>query len=246
MTTKSYIAIIVSIVLLVGLYGALTIFHPGQGQPEGLPPSPNPLGAKTWVCTIDATDIANHWNDILAKSPAPPIGAANAEYTLIEVGDFQCPQCGKIRPIIESLVGQSQGHAKLYFVNLPLRMHPHALFAANAAIAAARQGKFWQMYDVLYTHQDELVPDIIETSAKAAIPGFDSAKFEADLKSPSTVAEVRAEAAEVSSLRVQSTPTLFVKKAGGKPLWYVGMSDAPDSHTFGVEDIAISPPWANQ
>jgi len=130
-------------------------------------------------------------------------------------------------------------------VNFPLKMHPHARFAAEASIAAADQGKFWPMYEVLYQHQDELIPSEVQYYASTEIKGFDSNKFLADVNAAATKDRVAKQEAEVTSLKVDETPTLFVRKSsGGDVSWYIGIKDAPLSDTLGVSTLAAAPPWA--
>src|SRR5205823_838101 len=79
------------------------------------------------------------------------IGPANAAVTLEEFGDFQCPPCGRLSEPINQL--QKQYNLRLVFRQFPLAVHAHAKEAAYAAEAAARQGRFWQMHDLLYREQ---------------------------------------------------------------------------------------------
>src|ERR1700739_3953279 len=89
-------------------------------------------------------------------------GPATAPLTLVEYGDYQCPYCGAAYPVVKQL--QKTLGNKLRFVcrNFPLtQSHPYARVAAEAAEAAALQGKFWEMHDQIYEHQDFLEPDIL-------------------------------------------------------------------------------------
>ena len=85
-------------------------------------------------------------------------GPASAPVTVVEYGDFECPYCGQAEPAVRELLA---GHGDVRYVwrHLPLTdVHPHAQLAAEAAEAAAEQGKFWEMHDALFDHQDELEP----------------------------------------------------------------------------------------
>src|SRR5207253_4959039 len=79
------------------------------------------------------------------------LGPADAAVTLEEFGDFQCPPCGKLSEPINQL--QKQYNIRVIYRNFPLPMHTHAKEAACAAEAASRQGKFWQMHDLLFKEQ---------------------------------------------------------------------------------------------
>src|SRR5688572_16069159 len=84
-------------------------------------------------------------------------GPANAPVTLVEYGDYECPYCGMAYPIVKSLQRQLGTDLRFVFRNFPLaEAHPHARHAAQAAEAAAAQGKFWEMHGMLFEHQDAL------------------------------------------------------------------------------------------
>lgn len=81
-------------------------------------------------------------------------GKADAKVTLEEYGDYQCPVCGAYYPVVTQVIEKYQDKIKFQFRNLPLsQAHQHAFAAARAAEAASEQGKFWEMYDALFTNQ---------------------------------------------------------------------------------------------
>lgn len=81
-------------------------------------------------------------------------GNENAKVTLVEYGDFQCPVCGSYYPVVAQVVEKYKDDVKFQFRNLPLsQIHNNAFAAARAAEAASEQGKFWEMYDLLFTNQ---------------------------------------------------------------------------------------------
>src|SRR5262252_8072712 len=80
----------------------------------------------------------------------------DALVTLVEYGDFECPYCGQAEPAVRGLI-REYGELRFVFRHLPLTdVHPHAQLAAEAAEAAGKQGKFWEMHDMLMDHQDAL------------------------------------------------------------------------------------------
>src|SRR6266704_3514362 len=94
-------------------------------------------------------------------------GRADAPVTLVEYGDYQCPYCGAAYPVVKQLQRHFGKRLRFVFRNFPLtQAHPYALIAAEAAEAAALQGKFWQMHDYIYEHQDELEPDVLPAWAQ--------------------------------------------------------------------------------
>ncbi len=97
---------------------------------------------------------------------------------------------------------------KLYFKHYPLPQHTNARLAAEGAVAAQKQGKFWQFQDKLWEHQDELSPAEIEKVAKET--GLDLAKFRQDLASAPVKAKVDKDRNEGASIGLQATPTLYI------------------------------------
>jgi protein-disulfide isomerase len=127
---------------------------------------------------------------------------------VVEYGDFECLYCGRAEPVIRDLLA---GHGDVRYVwrHLPLTdVHPQAQLAAEAAEAAEAQGAFWEMYDLLFHHQDALRrPDLIRYAADL---GLDVERFGADLQrhvgSPRIAEDV--DSANLSG--VSGTPTFFV------------------------------------
>src|SRR5258707_12407357 len=110
------------------------------------------------------------------------LGPADAPVTLVEYGDYQCPACGAAHPMVKVILKRLGAKLRFVFRHMPLsEMHPYAELAAEAAEAAAAQGKFWEMHDALYEHQDELGPDLVTTLAKRL--RLDTSRFEDDLVS---------------------------------------------------------------
>jgi Na+/H+ antiporter NhaA len=133
----------------------------------------------------------------------------NAIVTLIEYGDFECPYCGQAEPAVRELL-REHGELRFVFRHLPLTdVHPHAQMAAEAAEAAASQGKFWEMHDVLMDHQGSLVyRDLLEYADDI---GLDADKFATDLSAHEYTAAGVAEDLESADLdSVSGTPTFFI------------------------------------
>jgi protein-disulfide isomerase len=91
------------------------------------------------------------------SAPDHAQGAAEAPLTLVEFGDYQCPYCGAAYPVVKQLQKALGKQLRFVFRNFPLtQAHPYALVAAEAAEAAALQGKFWEMHDLIYENQAAL------------------------------------------------------------------------------------------
>ena len=140
-------------------------------------------------------------------------GNANAQVTLEEFGDFQCPPCSSISGFLDELVKEYDPHLRIVFRNLPLEMHQHAREAALAAEAAGLQGRFWEMHDVLYREQ--------ATWSKADNPrelfdsyagmiGLNVDQFKKDMEGEKARARVDSDQERANSLGVQMTPTVFI------------------------------------
>ncbi|TYB96999.1 Na+/H+ antiporter NhaA [Micromonospora sp. WP24] len=134
-------------------------------------------------------------------------GPADASVTLVQYGDFECPYCGKAEPVVRQLLG----HADLRFVwrHLPLSdVHPQAQLAAEAAEAAAAQGRFWQMHDLLLDRQEKLtIPDLIKYAGDL---GLDQSRFHDDLISHAHAARIDSDIDSADNSGVSGTPTFFI------------------------------------
>ena len=136
-------------------------------------------------------------------------GPKNAPITLVEFSDFQCPFCAQTSPTIEELLKAYPKDVRFVYMQFPLeQIHPNALNAAKASIAARNQGKFWEMHDELFKISKELTMPNIEAKAKEI--GLDMTKFQADMAAPETEKAVRDELAVGRTVDVGGTPTLFI------------------------------------
>lgn len=145
--------------------------------------------------------------------PTHTLGPATAPVTLEEYGDFQCPSCAATSQIIHALGKEYGDRLRVIFWQFPLAMHPHAREAALAAEAASRQGRFWEMHDLLYRNQSSWkdsadVGSDYETFAQEI--GLNTELFRHDLANAGVAARVDAEHAEGEARGVKGTPTLFI------------------------------------
>jgi Na+/H+ antiporter NhaA len=135
-------------------------------------------------------------------------GPEDAPVALVEYGDFECPFCGKAEPVVRELLA---GHGDVGYVwrHLPLNdVHPNAQLAAEASEAAAEQGAFWGMHDLLLDHQGSLrVPDLI---AYAAQLGLDTERFQDDLRRHTAAPRVAEDVDSADLSGVSGTPTFFI------------------------------------
>ncbi len=135
-------------------------------------------------------------------------GPRDAPVTVVEYGDFQCPYCGQAEPVVRKLLGDF-GDVRYVWRHLPLTdVHPLARLAAEAAEAAADQGAFWEMHDLLLDHQDELRSDHLIGYAEQL--GLDVGRFADDLRRHVGAARVAEDVDSADLSGVSGTPTFFV------------------------------------
>ena len=136
-------------------------------------------------------------------------GPADAAVTLVQYGDFECPNCGDVYPIIEELRDRLGSDLQYVYRHFPLTdPHPHAKHAAEAAEAAGAQDAFWTMHDRLYEHQDALTDD--DLKSHAAELGFDTERFAAEFDNREYEEHVREDFEAGIERGVNSTPTVFI------------------------------------
>jgi protein-disulfide isomerase len=166
---------------------------------------------------------------------APSQGPASAKVVVIEFGDFECPYCGAEEPIIEQMLKDYAGRIRFVFEEFPLSsVHPYAELAAEAALAANAQGKFWPYHDKLYANQSALARSDLDTYASQL--GLDLTRFDAALDQGTFKAAVAADVAEGTKAGVTGTPTFFIN---GTPV----VGAVPYSTLQGVidKDLAKAP-----
>jgi protein-disulfide isomerase len=139
---------------------------------------------------------------------SPMKGSASAKVTLVEFADYECPHCKRLQPVLRQIVDEFHNDVKVYFKHYPLAQHTNARLAAEAAVAANKQGKFWPFQDKLWDKQDELSPAEIEKLAKES--GLDMARFRADLESAAVKDRVQKDRMDGAALGLQATPTLYI------------------------------------
>ncbi|PWU12517.1 MAG: hypothetical protein C5B51_00520 [Terriglobia bacterium] len=147
----------------------------------------------------------------LARADQPATATASSEeYKIVLFSDFQCPFCRQFSQPIRDLMnkGVDGVQAKVTFKNFPLSFHPDAQLAAQAAMAAKEQGKFWEMHDLLFANQLALKRDNLVDYAKRL--GLDIARFKKDLDSDQIKQTIASEQAEGTKLAVNGTPTFFL------------------------------------
>jgi len=149
---------------------------------------------------IDPTDVRDHI-----------VGSAQAIVTLVEYGDFECPNCKQAAPVVKLLLERFAGRIRFLYRHFPLEeVHPHALTAAEAAEAAGSQGKFWAMHDVLFANQSHL--KLRQLHGYAEELELDLTRYAADLDEHIHLQRVRDHQDSGRRSGVRATPTFFLNR----------------------------------
>jgi protein-disulfide isomerase len=202
---------IIAGVLVIALAGGAVLWRSSQQTttqpfaqptPSALPPQSGSGNNTTVSQPVTATPDNPHTR-----------GGANAKVTLEEYGDYQCPPCGALYPDLKTIEKEYGDQLRFVFRQFPLQMHKHAFVAAHAAEAAALQGHFWEMHDMLYQNQlswsvaDDARPVFIQY---AKTLGLDVDRFTRDMDSPEVAARVMTDIERGKALAVEGTPTVFI------------------------------------
>jgi protein-disulfide isomerase len=137
------------------------------------------------------------------------LGAAHAPLTIVEYGDFECPNCKQAAPAVKLLLERFAGKVRFVFRHFPLEeVHPHALAAAEAAEAAAGQSKFWEMHDLLFENQSHLKTQHLRAYADRL--GLDRARYTAEMDDHIYLQRIREHMQGGRDSGVHGTPGFFV------------------------------------
>ncbi|HEY5805824.1 MAG TPA: thioredoxin domain-containing protein [Candidatus Saccharimonadales bacterium] len=136
-------------------------------------------------------------------------GQDNAPVILVEYGDYECPYSGQAHDVVSQIEEDLAGTVSFVYRNFPLtQIRPHALPAALAAEAAARQGRFWEMHDILFQQQERLESEYL--IAFAQVLGLDLERFIIDMTSDDATARVREDFVGGIKSGVDGTPTFYI------------------------------------
>lgn len=174
------------------------------------------------VTNRNKDDVAS--NGSAASTTNHVKGAGTTDVTLVEYGDFQCPYCQTYHATVKQVLADYGDQIKFQFVNYPLTsLHQNAFAASRAAEAADKQGKFWEMYDLIYQNNDpsgrtgwvasSTPTEYFEQYATQI--GLNAEKFKTDSKSAAVNAAINADLAKGKKLGIEGTPTFYLngKKA---------------------------------
>ena len=151
---------------------------------------------------------------VSVAAAGPVRGQSGAPVTIIEFADYQCPYCKQAESLLRTLLTRHPQEVRIVFRNLPLtQLHPNATVAAEAALCADRQGKFWDMHDAMYNDQSALALDSLKQTAGRL--GMNADLFAACLTEASTAQALDLDAKAAQQLGLNSTPYFFIN---GRPV----------------------------
>lgn len=174
---------------------------------------------------------------------APVLGNPKAPTFIVAWSDFQCPFCSRIVPIIHDTLKDPEVSGKVAFVfkQFPLSFHQQAMPAAKAAIAAGRQGKFFEMHDKIFANQQQINDQNLEAWAKEI--GLNVAKFKKDIADPAVEAQIKADMEEGSKAGVRGTPSLYIgTKQGDNYVIDRAQGRTVDSFKQAIKDLLAKKP----
>jgi protein-disulfide isomerase len=146
------------------------------------------------------------------------LGPPDATVTLVEFGDYECPYCGAAHPLVKEILAVMGDRLRFAFRHFPLaQIHPHAERAAEAAEAAGAQGRFWEMHDLLFEHQQTL--DDAHLLQFAEKLGLDTELFAREVAGGIYQERVREDFMSGVRSGVNGTPTFFINGARHDGSW---------------------------
>jgi protein-disulfide isomerase len=182
---------IIAAALITALIVGAVMYQSSAPQTSATPPPPTP-----------------------GTTPVSDPGKPPGTITLEEFGDYQCPPCGNLHPTLKTIKEEFGDRIKFVFHHFPLQqIHPHAYPAAQAAVAAGFQGRFWEMHDLIYKNQlawssaADVQPFFLSYARQL---GIDINRFMNDAANPRTFAIINSDLQRGQSLGVNSTPTVFI------------------------------------
>lgn len=156
-------------------------------------------------------------------------GGADAQVTLVEFSDFECPFCANARLLFDFFIARHGGMVRFCYANFPLASHPNAVSAAQTALFAREGGKFWPMHDLLFDNQADLSKPVLKKLAESlALSGAELEKVWAENR---YVDEINASKEAGRAANVTGTPAIFVNGREFK----LGLSEEMLAHTVDDE-----------
>ena len=219
------LAILLTTIVIVVIFGVYV--KRSGGHSEAVPSTSGPK-------------LGNEPLPTTGADPANVRGPDNATVTLEEFADFECPACGKFYPIMKSIEKEYGNRIRIVFREFPLSQHVHAMPAARAAEAAGKQGKFWEMHDLLYqdTETWTKAPNVlVQFEEYATRLGLDVERFKHDQVTEDVKRRIMLDHVRGVSMKLHSTPTLYLN---GQEVPWEQMKSVDELRT--LIEKALTPP----
>jgi protein-disulfide isomerase len=188
---------------------------------------------KLFIAIIAVTAVIIGLASLVLTKPAPALtrgdlvpegahtkGNTEARVYLVEFSDFQCSACLAFKPTVDAIIQSHKDKLLYVYRHFPLDQHPYSHTAAYAAEAAGLQGKYWEMFDLLFANQAKFSDSIF--AELAAQLQLDPEKFAGDLKSSSVAGRIQEDLAYGNRIGINATPTFFLN---GEKLELTGFDD---------------------
>jgi protein-disulfide isomerase len=213
---KRVLPFVIIVAVLVAAVGIAWYLKHAAVETAAVTPTPGPSLSSSPPGTLSSSSSTANPVTVSEPGADPPhaLGNPNAPVTLEEFGDFQCPPCGLLHPVLNTMEREFGPNLRVIFREFPLvPTHAHALSAARAAEAAGLQGKFWEMHDLLFENQKAWadafdVRPIFEGYATKI--GLDLDKFRKDQSSEIVERRIFLDGKRAHALGVKGTPTVFL------------------------------------
>ncbi|MFC1642082.1 DsbA family protein [Myxococcota bacterium] len=152
--------------------------------------------------------LSNEQQATIAGGSPPSFGPSDAKVTIVEFSDFQCPHCARVAKVAKQVKQEYAGRVRFVFRQFPLSFHKEAHLAAQAALAANAQGKFWEYHDALFEKSKDLKREALERRAQEV--GLNLAQLKAALDDKTYAAKVDQDMELGKKVWVSGTPSMFV------------------------------------
>ncbi len=166
------------------------------------------LGIEQVRAAVVRKYLEDHVKYSFELGDTPRKGPEGARIVIVEFADFECPHCAIMRGTLETIAKQFPNDVAIYFKQFPLGHNAHSHPASRATLAAHRQGRFWQMHDLIFANQGQLSPQrFVEFATEL---GLNVDKFKKDIEDPAIYAQIERDKKEAIAANLTGTPTIYV------------------------------------
>ncbi len=211
MNQESKVLLIIGLITVLIIGGGIGLLG-HSSSPSPTPSSTTPVNQQLLI-RPDSFRTTLPIDQSVNPQTAATSSAQLTKVTIVEFGDFECPACAQAEPVVKQVMREYQGKVTYVFRNFPLPQHQYAMVAAEAAEAAGAQGKFWQMYDKLYSNQNQWVQNskpMDYFSQYAQQIGLNTNQFTADVNGNKYQDKIQQDYSDAVALQISYTPTFYI------------------------------------